>query len=152
MPAPSGIAPSSRGKAVILTFGYTSCPDACPTTHALLGAAMKLMGDDAERVQGLFVTIDPERDTPQALSRYVTAFHPSFLGLYGGGAALDRVAHEFKIHHHHDAPAADGSYNIDHSSPIYAFDTAGRLRLLIKPEAPPESIAHDVRILMQNAD
>jgi protein SCO1 len=140
-----------RGKVVMLSFGYTSCPDVCPTTLALVGEAIKEMGPDANRVQGLFVTIDPKRDTPQVLSRYVPAFHPSFLGLYGDAVATERVAREFKIHYHANLPAADGSHTVEHSESVYVFDPAGHLRLLIKPDAStPESIVHDVRLLLHS--
>jgi protein SCO1/2 len=139
-----------RGKVVVLSFGYTSCPDACPTTLALVGQAMKDMDVDADRVQGLFVTVDPTRDTPQVLSRYVPAFYPSFLGLYADTAATERVAREFRIYYHANPPAADGFYTIDHSEQVYVFDRVGRLRLLVKPDAStPESIAHDVRLLLR---
>jgi protein SCO1/2 len=139
-----------RGKVVVLSFGYTSCPDACPSTLALVGQAMQQMGADAGRVQGLFVTVDPKRDTPRVLSRYVPAFYPSFLGLYTDIVATERVAREFRIYYHVNPPSADGFYTVDHSEQVYVFDPAGRLRLLVKPDASTrESILHDVRLLLR---
>lgn len=136
-----------RGKVVLLSFGYTSCPDACPTALALLAEAVKRVG--AERVQGLFVTVDPRRDTPERLARYVAAFDPSFIGLYGDAAATARAAREFKIDYHADRPAADGSYAIEHSTQVYVLDPQGRIRLLVRPgAATPASIVHDVRSLL----
>ncbi len=141
-----------HGKVVMLTFGYTRCPDVCPATLALLGETMKRMGTDAERVQGLFVTVDPTRDTPEVLSRYVAAFHPSFLGLYGDPEAIERTAREFKVFYSANPAGGDEPYAVDHSGQVYFFDPAGRLRLLVKPEASsPESIAHDVRLLLAEA-
>lgn len=141
-----------HGKVVMLTFGYTRCRDVCPATLALLGETMKRMGADAERVQGLFVTVDPRRDTPEVLSRYVAAFHPSFLGLYGDPEAIERTAREFKIFYGANPPGGDEPYAVDHSGQVYLFDPVGRLRLLVKPEASsPESIAHDVRLLLAEA-
>ena len=141
-----------RGKVVMLTFGYTRCPEVCPATLVLLAETMKTMGTDAERVQGLFVTVDPRRDTPEVLARYVPAFHPSFLGLYGDPEAIERAAREFKIFYGANPPGGDGPYAVDHSGPVYLFDPAGRLRLLVKPEASSrESIAHDVHLLLAEA-
>lgn len=135
-----------RGKVVLLSFGYTSCPDVCPTTLALIGEAMKQLGADAARVQPLFVTLDPRRDTPQRLERYVGSFAPSFIALSGDAERTQHVAQEFKIHYHAHPQGADGEYDVDHSDPIYVIDSSGRLRLLVHPDAStPEAIVHDVR-------
>ena len=121
-----------RGKAVAVFFGFTNCPDMCPTTMAKLGEAMQRLGEDAGRVQVLFVTLDPKRDTPQVLSQYVPAFHPSFIGLYADEETTSRTAKEFKVYRHLNAPSAHGSYTVDHSGQILVFDPHGRLRLLMK--------------------
>jgi protein SCO1/2 len=139
-----------RGKVVMLFFGFTHCPDVCPTALATLAEARRLLGGDARRVQGLFVTVDPKRDTPQILAKYVTAFEPSFLGLYGDEAATERTAKEFKIYYQAQAPDARGAYGVDHSGQVYVIDAEGRLRLYIRShDAAPEAIAHDLRLLIQ---
>ena len=120
-----------RGKAVVMFFGYTQCPDVCPTTLAALAEAMKRLGPDADRVQVLFVTIDPERDTPALLSQYVPAFDPRFLGLYGDADATARTAKEFKILYQKAPGATPASYTMDHSAGTYVFDPQGRLRLYV---------------------
>jgi protein SCO1/2 len=141
-----------RGKVVLLFFGYTGCPDMCPTTLALLAGAVKEMGADAGKVQGLFVTVDPKRDTPQLLAQYVPAFYPSFLGLYADEATTERTVREFKGYFRANPPNERGSYTVDHSAQVYVFDPAGRIRLFIQPpEATPESIAHDLRMLLHEA-
>jgi protein SCO1 len=137
---------------VLLFFGYTGCPDMCPTTLALLGGAMKELGAHAGQVQGLFVTVDPKRDTPQLLAQYVPAFYPTFLGLYADEATTVRTVREFKGSFHANRPNEQSSYTVDHTGQVYVFDPAGRIRLLIRPDAAtPESIAHDVRMLLREA-
>ena len=136
------------GQVVALFFGYTGCPDMCPTTLALLGASLERMGADARRVQVLFVTVDPKRDSPEVLAQYVPAFHPSFLGLYGDEQAIARTAREFKVFFEARPPNDRGYYAVDHSGQVFVFDTHGRLRLFIKPESTPEAIAHDLRALL----
>jgi len=138
-----------RGKAVVMFFGYTQCPDVCPTTLAALADAMKQLGADADRVQVLFVTIDPERDTPALLSQYVPAFDPRFLGLYGDADATARTAKEFKIIYQKVPGAAPGSYTMDHSAGTYIFDPQGRLRLYVSNGQGPEVFAHDLRELVR---
>jgi protein SCO1/2 len=126
-----------RGKVVALYFGYTRCPDACPLTLAALGQAVRLLGDDSTRVQGLFVTVDPKRDTPRVLRGYVRSFNESFLGLRGDRGETARTAHEFRVE--------AGEH---HSTPVFLFDPAGRLRLVARPETSPQSLAHDMRLLL----
>lgn len=141
-----------RGKVVMLFFGYTSCPDMCPTTLAQLGETMRRLGGDAAGVQGLFVTVDPKRDTPELLAKYVPAFFPTFVGLYGDEATTERTVREFKGYYHANPPNADGSYTVDHTGYVYVFDPAGRVRLLVRPDASnPDAIAHDVRLLLRQA-
>ena len=140
-----------RGKAVTMFFGFTHCPDMCPTAMAELAEVMKLLGDDASRVQVLFVTVDPKRDTAAVLSQYVPAFHPSFLGLYGDARETERTAKEFKVYYHANTPNASGAYSVDHSGQVLVFDPQGRLRLLMKPDLTPEAMAHDLRLLLKEA-
>jgi protein SCO1 len=141
-----------RGKVVLVFFGYTGCPDMCPTTLALVAGGMKELGSDAEQVQGLFITVDPKRDTPQVLAQYVPAFYPTFLGLYADQATTERTVRDFKGYFHANAPNEHRSYTVDHSAQVYVFDPAGRIRLYIQPtEATPESVAHDVRLLLREA-
>ncbi|MGC1818383.1 MAG: SCO family protein [Casimicrobiaceae bacterium] len=140
-----------RGKAVVLFFGYTQCPDVCPTTLSTLAQAMKQLGADADRVQVLFVTIDPERDTPALLAQYVPAFDPRFLGLWGDAEATARTAKEFKILYEKVPGATPGSYTMDHSAGTYVFDPQGRLRLYVAYGQGPGVYAHDLRILLRGS-
>ena len=138
-----------RGKAVVVFFGYTQCPDFCPTTLAELAEVMKKLGPDADRVQVLFVTVDPERDTPDLLSKYVPAFDPRFMGLVGDAAATERTAKEFKIIYQKQPGPTPGSYTMDHSAGTYIFDPQGRLRLYVSYGQGPEVFAHDLRELLK---
>ena len=139
-----------RGKAVVLFFGYTQCPDVCPTTLAALADAMKRLGPDADRVQVLFVTVDPERDTPALLAQYVPAFDPRFLGLYGDADATARTAKEFKVLYQKVA-GPTGNYTMDHSAGTYIFDPQGRLRLYVSNGQGPDVFVHDLRELLKAA-
>lgn len=140
-----------RGKAVVVFFGYTQCPDFCPTTLSELAAAMKMLGPDASRVQVLFVTVDPARDTQDVLAHYVPAFDPSFLGLYGDDKATSEVAREFKIIYQKQPGREPGSYTVDHSAGTYLFDPQGRLRVYENYGPGPAVYAHDLRELLNAA-
>jgi protein SCO1/2 len=140
-----------RGKAVVLFFGYTQCPDVCPTTLSELAEAMKRLGPDADRVQVLFVTIDPERDTQELLAQYVPAFHPSFVGLYGDAEATARTAKEFKSIYQKQPGKAPGSYTMDHSAGSFVFDPQGRLRVYVGYGQGADVFAHDLRELLRTA-
>ncbi len=140
-----------RGKAVVVFFGYTQCPDVCPTTLATLAQTMKLLGADADRVQVLFVTIDPERDTAALLAQYVPAFDRRFLALRGDADATAKAAKEFKIIYEKVPGATPGSYTMDHSAGTYVFDPKGRLRLYVSYGRGPEVYAHDLRLLLGEA-
>ena len=140
-----------RGKAVVVFFGYTQCPDFCPTTLSELAAAMHKLGSDANRVQVLFVTLDPERDTRAVMAQYVPAFDPSFLGLYGDAAATAAVAKEFKIVYQRVPGREAGSYTLDHSAGTYLFDPQGRLRVYENYGPGPDVYAHDLRALLEPA-
>jgi len=138
-----------RGKVVAVFFGYTHCPDACPTTLAELSQVMRELGTDAEKVQVLFVTVDPERDTPEVLQQYVPAFHPSFLGLVGDAEATARTAKEFKVFYQKQ-PLKTGGYSVDHSAGTYIFDREGRLRLFAPYGRGADALLHDIRILLSS--
>jgi len=137
-----------RGKAVVLFFGYTQCPDVCPTTLATMNEAMKLLGDDAARVQVLFATLDPERDTPELLAQYVPQFNPAFVGLHGDEATVAATAREFRAFYTKVPGKTAETYTVDHSTGSYAFDPQGRLRLLVKHGETPANIAADLRQLL----
>jgi len=136
-----------RGKAVVLFFGFTQCPDVCPTTMLEVAGAMKKLGPEADRVQVLFVTLDPERDTPELLGKYVTAFDPRFIGLRGDLAATQRAAKEFKIYF--EKRKVGDSYTIDHSGQSYVIDPKGRLRLLVRPDRLETDLADDLRTILR---
>src|SRR3954469_26039555 len=129
-----------RGKVVALYFGYTRCPDVCPLTLASLGQAVRLLGAEGAQVQGVFVSVDPKRDSANVLKNYVHSFHEDFLALRGDPAATRRTTSEFKVE--------AGEH---HSIPVFLFDPRGQLRLIAHPEASAESLAHDMRLLLRGA-
>jgi protein SCO1/2 len=137
-----------KGKVVVMFFGYTQCPDVCPTTMAEMAAVMKELGAQADQVQVLFVTIDPERDTPALLAQYVPTFDPRFLGLYGDAAATARVAKEFKVFYAKVPGKTPGSYSMDHTAGSYVFDKNGKIRLFLRHGAGPAPIVHDLKQLL----
>lgn len=139
-----------RGKVVVVNFGYTQCPDVCPTTLSDLASAMKKLGPDAARVQVLFVTVDPKRDKPGLLKQYVPAFDPSFLGLYGDEAATKKATGEFKVYAQERAGKTAETYTVDHTAQTFAFDKEGRLRLVFGYGATPEAMASDFRLLLNS--
>ncbi len=137
-----------KGKAVVIFFGYTHCPDVCPTTMAEMAAVMKQLGPDADRVQVLFVTLDPERDTQALLKQYVPAFDPRFIGLSGDQDATAKVAKEFRVFYQKVAGKDAGSYTLDHTAASYVFDPQGRVRLFVRHGQGPELIVHDLKVLL----
>ena len=138
-----------EGKAVVLFFGYTHCPDMCPMTLYKLATAMEKLGKDAERVQVLFATLDPKRDTPEILKQYAPAFHPTFLSLYGDEKTTQDTAKEFKIFYQRQKPDANGFYTVDHMGPSFVFDPQGRLRLFTSDQHSADMIAQDLRTLLK---
>ena len=136
-----------RGKAVVLFFGFAHCPDICPTTLADIAGAVKSLGPDAERVQVLMVSVDPERDTPESLAKYVTAFDARFLGLRGDLPATRKVASEFKIYF--EKRKQGESYSVDHSAQSYVIDPQGRLRLLVRHDRIAQDLASDLRAILR---
>jgi protein SCO1/2 len=137
-----------QGKVVIVFFGYTQCPDICPTKMVALQETMRLLGPAADRVQVLFVTVDPERDTPVVLAAYVPWFDPRFLGLYGNPRATRDVAEEFRVVYSKVKDGTALGYSMDHGATSYVFDPQGRPRLLIRYGEAPQSIADDVLKLL----
>lgn len=137
-----------RGKVVVIAFGFTQCPDICPTTLANLASAVRQMGEDASQVQVLFVTVDPKRDTLELLRQYVAAFHPQFLGMGGDPARVLKTAKEFKMYVVERPGKTPDTYTVDHSTQMYAFDREGRVRLVIPHTAAPAAIASDLKILL----
>lgn len=137
-----------RGKAVVLFFGYLQCPNYCPLTLSKLAEVMALLGPDAQRVQVLFITVDPERDTPQALKEYVSNFHPSFLGLHATPQATPALALGFRVYYRKVPGNPPGNYHIDHAVFSYAYDPAGRLRLRLSDSLTAADIAADLRRLL----
>ena len=138
-----------RGKVVLIFFGYTQCPDVCPTMMAEMAAVMKQLGPRADDVQVLFVTLDPARDTQALLAKYVPSFDPRFLGMRGDQAATEKVAKNFKIFFQKVAGKDAGNYTIDHTAGSYVFDAQGRVRLFVRHGQGPEPIAHDLAILLR---
>ncbi len=133
-----------KGKVVVLFFGYTNCPDICPITMGKLAVAMKKLGKDAKRVQVLFVSIDPEHDTPALLKQYVTAFNPAFLGLSGEIQTTRNIAKEFKVTFQKQAGKTQDNYTMDHSTGTYIYDTVGRIRLYVNSSKSADVFSHDI--------
>jgi protein SCO1/2 len=152
LPGPTGEARTIadfKGKVVVLFFGYTQCPDICPATMGKLTGVMQKLGTDAERVQVLFVTLDPERDTPAVLREYLSAFNPAFIGLSGDAKATREVANEFKIVYQKAAGDSADHHVMEHSAGTYIFDPQGRLRLYVSSEKGEDVFAHDIAQLLK---
>ncbi|MEP7073957.1 MAG: SCO family protein [Nitrosospira sp.] len=142
-----------KGKAIVLFFGYTHCPDICPATMGELAAALQKLGKDAARVQVLFVTVDPERDTPALLKQYLSAFNPTFLGLSGDAQATRDIANEFKVVYQKQmqmGKLAD-HHTMDHSSGTYIFDPKGKIRLYVSNGAGADVFAQDIAELLRTS-
>ena len=137
-----------KGKVVALFFGYTHCPDVCPTTMSDLAKAVKLLGNKGDEVQVLFVTLDPERDTQKVLADYMPYFDQRFIGLYGTPEQTAETAKNFKITYSKQPADAKGNYTVDHSAGIYVFDKNGNLRVYLGYGQKPEAIAHDLNLLI----
>lgn len=137
-----------RGKVVVVFFGFTHCPDVCPTTLVEMAEALKLLGARADQVQVLFVTVDPERDTPEMLAKYVPAFDPSFVGLWGDPDTIARTAKSFKVFYQKTETSSSGSYSIDHTAGSYVFDREGNLRLFTRHGGGAQKLADDLGLLL----
>jgi protein SCO1/2 len=137
-----------RGKVVVVFFGYVRCPDVCPTTLAELKSVVEQLGDEGKRVQVLFITVDPERDTREVLAQYVPAFHPDFLGLYGDNEQTARTAKEFKVFYQKVPGSRADNYSVDHTAGSYVFDPSGRVRLFVS-HGQAGGLAEDIRLLLK---
>jgi protein SCO1/2 len=137
-----------KGKVVVVFFGFTQCPDVCPTTLAELVEVKKALGPDAERLQPIFITIDPERDTPEVLRAYVTSFDPGFIALRGSLQETSAVAKEFKVYFAKVPGKTPESYTMDHSSASYVFDPEGRPRLLVRNGGGVAAWLADIQTLL----
>lgn len=138
-----------KGKAVLVFFGFTQCPDVCPSTMIEMADVMKQLGPLADKVQVLFVTLDPERDTQALLAQYVPAFDPRFLGLYGDSAATEKVAKEFKVFYQKVPGKTPGSYTLDHTAGSYVFDPQGHIRLFVRHGQGVAPLVHDLKMLLE---
>ena len=141
-------AASYAGKAVILYFGYTHCPDVCPQTMSNLAAAVKSLGAQADDVRILFVSVDPARDTLPILRAYTRAFSPQAVGLSGSMAEIQAVAKRFHVAFNYGAKDQYGNYTVNHSAAIYLFDRQGHGMLIGSDQSPPQAIAHDLKQLL----
>ena len=137
------------GSVVVVFFGYTQCPDVCPTSMQELAEVKQMLGKDAGRLQGIFVTVDPERDTPEVLKAYTAAFDPSFIGLYGDLERTAQIAKDFKVYY--KKMPTGSSYTMDHTSLSYVYDPLGKLRLALRHEQPAQDYADDIRKLLNPA-
>jgi len=144
---PRGIA-DFAGKVVVAFFGYTHCPDVCPTSLAELAQVMQTLGPDAARVQVVMITVDPERDTPDVMKQYVTTFNPNFVGFTGDLAQLKAAATSFKAYYA-KVPTKDGSdYSMDHSAAFYLLDQKGEAQVLVNNNAGADALVHDIKLLL----
>ena len=132
-----------KGKAVLLYFGFVQCPDVCPTALIRAAEVRKLLGAQGDKLQVIFVTVDPARDTPEVIKAYTAAFDPSFIGLYGDARRTRETADEFKVYYK-QVPTGS-SYTMDHSALSYVFDPQGRLRLAMRHEQTAADYTHDIR-------
>jgi protein SCO1/2 len=137
-----------KGKVVLVFFGFTQCPYVCPTTMAEMASVMRELGPQADRLQVLFVTLDPERDTQKLLATYVPAFDPRFLGLYGDAAATAKVAKDFKVFYQKVPGKSATSYTIDHTAGSYVYDPNGKIRLFVRHGQGIAPIVHDIKLLL----
>lgn len=139
-----------RGKIVMVFFGYTQCPDVCPTSMTEMVAIKKLLESDGDKLQGLFITVDPERDRPEMLKAYMAAFDPSFLALYTTPERTAVLAKDYKVYYKKVPGPTPTSYTVDHTAGSYVYDTQGKLRLFTRYGTAPEKTVADIRLLLKN--
>ena len=137
-----------KGKVTLVFFGYTQCPDVCPTTLAELAAVKRDMGKDGERLQGVFVSADPQRDTREVLKAYVGNFDPSFVALTGSPEQIEKAAKNFKVFYAMVPGRTEGSYTVDHTAGTYVLDAQGKVRLFVRYGSGAEALRHDLKILL----
>jgi len=140
-----------RGKTVVVIFGYTHCPDVCPTSLADAAKAVKALGNDASRVQVVFVSVDPKRDTPSLLRDYVTAFRPDFVGLTGSREALNAFTRDFKVYANVEESDDPSKYKVEHSGQMVVLDAKGQPRLMFAPGLSSADMGADLRVLLDRA-
>jgi protein SCO1 len=138
-----------KGKVVVVFFGFAQCPDVCPTTMVELAEIKKLLGKQGDRLQGIFITVDPERDTPQVLKAYMENFDPSFLALRGTPEQTAATAKQFKIYYKKVDGKTPGSYTMDHSAGSYIYDPQGRVRLFTRYGSGAANLASDIELLLK---
>ena len=139
------------GKVVVMFFGYTQCPDVCPTSMAELAEVKKALGADGDKLQGLFVTVDPARDTPELLKAYMGNFDPTFLALYTTPDKLTELAKDYKVYYKKVEGKTPTSYTMDHSAGSYVYDTKGQLRLFTRYGSGAAALAGDIKLLLKDA-
>ncbi|MCX7227366.1 MAG: SCO family protein [Burkholderiales bacterium] len=139
------------GKVIVVFFGYTQCPDACPTTMVELAEVKKLLGKDGDRLQAIFITVDPERDTPEVLKAYMGNFDPAFLALIPSTQALPALAKDFKVYYKKVEGNTPTSYTVDHTAGCYVYDPRGKLRLYTRYGSGAPALAADIALLIKGA-
>ncbi|MFT7774956.1 SCO family protein [Roseateles sp.] len=137
-----------KGKVLVVFFGYTQCPDVCPTTMAEVAEVKRSLGDDGDKVQGVFVTIDPERDTGQLLKAYMASFDPSFVALRGSAEQTQAAAKEFKVFYAKVPGKTPETYTMDHTAASFIFDTEGRVRVYARYGSGAQALADDIKLLL----
>jgi len=137
-----------KGKVVVVFFGFTQCPDVCPTSLSELAEVKRMLGPDGDRLQGLFISVDPERDTPEIMKQYMASFDPSFLALYAAPDALPDLAKSYKVYYKKVDGPTPTSYTMDHSAGSYVYDPQGRIRLYHRYGSGPAALAGDVKKLL----
>ncbi len=139
-----------KGKVVVVFFGYTQCPDVCPGTMAELAQIKRALGTDGERVQGVFVSVDPERDSAEILKSYLASFDASFVALRGSPEQTKAAAKEFKVFYGKVPGKTEGSYSVDHTAGSFVFDPQGKVRLFVRYGSGPEALTADLKALLAN--
>lgn len=137
-----------KGKIAVVFFGYTQCPDVCPTTLGALAETQRLLGPDGDKLVGVFVSVDPKRDTATLLKAYVGAFNPNWVALRGSAEDTDAAAKEFKVFYQVVPGKTEASYTIDHTAASFVFDTQGKVRLYVRHNTPPADLAADIKALL----
>ena len=140
-----------KGKVTLVFFGFTQCPDVCPSTLAEVAAVKRDLGKDGERVQAVFVSVDPERDTPQILKAYVASFGPDLIALRGTPEQTKIAAQNFKVFFARSPGRTEGSYTIDHTAGTYVFDAQGKVRLFVRYGGGAEALRHDLKLLLDES-
>ena len=138
-----------KGKVAVIFFGYTQCPDVCPTTLAELAEVKRSLGADGEKLQGIFVTVDPERDTEPLLKAYLSSFDPSFVALRGSESQTQQAAREFKVYYAKAPGKAPGSYTMDHTAASFLFDKQGHVRVFVRYGSGAQAMADDIKLLLK---